>query len=61
MIIEDPAELQMYIDFMIKEKVYDDVNSLIEDLRYEHNIIIKEEQINQVEWSDIENNKKNEC
>lgn len=62
MIIDDPEELQLYIDFMMKEKFYDNVDDLIDDLKYEYNIQVKNEQISSVEWhEDLKKTIKNEC
>lgn len=48
MIIDEPEELQMYIDFMMKSKIYDSIHDLIDDLKYEFDINLNEQQIKDI-------------
>lgn len=52
MLIDDPEELQMYVDFMIKSKTYDNIDELVNDLKYEFDIKIMDGQLNNIEISD---------
>jgi len=52
MIIEEPEELQMYIDFMMKSKIYDNIHDLIDDLKYEFDINLNEQQIENINESE---------
>lgn len=52
MIIDEPEELQMYIDFMMESKTYDNIHDLIDALKYEFDINLNEEQIKTINTND---------